>query len=105
MAEDSHNPRSINHISRLYLTAPTFLTERIVYQQTLCYKRLRNTRIAHNIATAAGACAASKHCLASPQASKLVNLDNQVRVRVGPKTFLFGVPMPLVQTFLAKFEC
>jgi hypothetical protein len=105
MAEDSHNPGSIDHISRLYPTAATFLTKRIAKQLSIRCERLREARVAHGIAAAAGACDAGQHCLASLQASKLVNPDNQVGVRVRPPTFPFGIPMPPAQTFPAKFEC
>jgi hypothetical protein len=113
MAEDSYNPKSIDvdddfdsdHISRLFPAAPTFLTERIARQQTIRCERLLKARVAHNIAIASKTCSAGRHCLASLQASKLVNPNNQVGVKIRPPTYPSSVPMPLVQAFPAEFEC
>jgi hypothetical protein len=84
MAEDSHNPKSIDiddnfdsdYILRLFPAAPTFLTERIARQQTIRCKRLLKAQVAHNIAIAFKTYSAGRYCLASLQASKLVNPNN-----------------------------
>jgi hypothetical protein len=47
MAEDSHNPGSIDHISILYPAAATFLTKRIAHQRKIRRARLRKARAAH----------------------------------------------------------
>jgi hypothetical protein len=95
MAEVSHNPGSIDvdedranyHLSSLYPNAPPFLIKRIVERQKILCERLRKARVPYDITTAT---------LASSQAPKLVNPNNQVGA---------SLPKPPAQTFPAKFEC
>jgi hypothetical protein len=51
MAEDSHDPRSINenddYVSKLYPTAPDFLIKRIAHQQRTRRERLQKAQAAH----------------------------------------------------------